>query len=297
MKKATIIHNPGAGDETHGQRGIITMIESLGYECRYISTKDNFKSKMRPDNDLIVIAGGDGTVRKLTKKVLLEKDFKEQLICLLPKGTANNIAYTLGLKDSERQIRQVIKKENELHLDIWQVERVKGVKFFIEALGFGLFPALINDMRNLDARYKDEPEKKLGLAVDKLHILTHELAANQYEIYADGKNFSGKYLMVELMNIKSIGPNMTLAPDADPSDGMLDLVLIDEKQRDALCKHLKARSQGKRSAFKPEIVRASEVSIVTDAKLAHADDELVDLNKKYKIKVYKHNRQLHFFVP
>ncbi len=297
MKKATIFHNPGAGDEEHGERAIIRMAESLGYHCKYLSTKENFKDKVGSNNELFIIAGGDGTVRKLCKKFLLNAPFNQVPLCLLPKGTANNIAYTLGVRDSERQARAIIKQHKQLSFDVWNVQRIPGVSFFVEALGFGLFPTLIKEMRQLDDIYRDEPEKKLGLAKDKLHILSHELPMQRYEIYADGKNYSGDYLMVELMNIKSIGPNLILSKEANPCDGMLDLVLFGKEDREKLCKHLKAKSSGKRSAFKPNIISAKKIDIVTEEKLCHADDELIELNRAATIKVRLGKTPLNFLIP
>lgn len=296
MKKAVILHNPGAGDEGHDHREIIEMVESLGFECRYLSTKENFKKKIHKDNDLIVVAGGDGTVRKLSKVLLTNQDTIQQPIYLLPKGTANNIAYTLNVKDSKRHAVPLIKGGNTMPFDVWHFNKVKGLNFFIEALGFGLFPSLISEMRHIDKRYKDEPEKKLDLAVDKLHILTHEFPLEKYEIYADGKNYSGNYLMVELMNIKSIGPNFILSKEADPSDGLLDLVLIGESERDAVIKHLKARSLGKRTNFNPEVIRAKDITITTNAKFCHADDEIIELKKKHKFKISQGETPLRFIT-
>lgn len=296
MKKAAIIHNPGAGDETHDHKELIEMVEGLGFKCHYHSTKGKAKAKIKKDDELLLIAGGDGTVRKVAKLLFRNPDIACPPIYLMPKGTANNFAYTLKFKDNVNYAKKLIKAENIIELDVWHFNKVKGLNFFLEGLGFGLFPHLISDMRQIDNRYKDEPEKKLGLAIDKLHVLAHEFPSNYYEIYADDKNLSGHYIMVELMNIKSIGPNMVLAKEASPSDGFLDLILVDESEREALGKYLKNRSMGKNSSFKTELIRAKEIKIVTNTPYMHADDEIIQLKKKHKFKIALSDNKLRFLT-
>ena len=46
------------------------------------------------------------------------------------------------------------------------------------------------------------------------------------------------------MNIREVGPELALAPSADPGDGLLDVVLIADEHRDALRAHVEARLGG-----------------------------------------------------
>src|SRR5262249_34618145 len=55
-----------------------------------------------------------------------------------------------------------------------------------------------------------------------------------FSVTADGERLDGDYLLVQVLNIRSVGPNLVLSPDADPADGFLDLVLAGENERDAL---------------------------------------------------------------
>src|SRR5688572_1996720 len=61
MKVSTLIHNPGAGAEKYTKEQLTSRIESLGYECRYSSTKNKGWKDIDPDTDFVIIAGGDGT--------------------------------------------------------------------------------------------------------------------------------------------------------------------------------------------------------------------------------------------
>ncbi|MEO8627522.1 MAG: hypothetical protein ABI612_05390 [Betaproteobacteria bacterium] len=47
----------------------------------------------------------------------------------------------------------------------------------------------------------------------------------------DGNDISGVYIMFQAMNIQRVGPNLFIAPDADPGDGLFDVVLLAEDER------------------------------------------------------------------
>jgi diacylglycerol kinase (ATP) len=70
MKIAKLIHNPTAGDEEHSKKQLISIIEANGFECIYSTTKKKSWKNIEPEVDFIIAAGGDGTVRKITKEVL-----------------------------------------------------------------------------------------------------------------------------------------------------------------------------------------------------------------------------------
>ena len=76
------------------------MIEKNGFECKYSSVKKKGWKEFENGLEILAIAGGDGTVRKVVKAMLSRK-MHEKIwpIGLIPLGTANNIGKTLGLAD------------------------------------------------------------------------------------------------------------------------------------------------------------------------------------------------------
>jgi len=54
----------------------------------------------------------------------------------------------------------------------------------------------------------------------------------------DGRDLSGRYVLVEAMIIRFIGPRLHLAPDADPGDGLFDVVLASHDQCAELLEYL-----------------------------------------------------------
>jgi diacylglycerol kinase (ATP) len=86
------------------------------------------------------------------------------------------------------------------------------------------------------------------------------------------EDLSGEYLAVEVMNIREIGPRLPLAPQADPGDGLLDLVLVPPERRAELVEYI--ASLGASRAFPPVVSRRVPcVEISWSADDGHVDDE------------------------
>ncbi len=232
MKKIKLVHNPGAGDEEHTKEVLIKQIRAAGFECRYSSTKEEGWKTIEEDTTIIAVAGGDGTVRKVTKQLLKRKILEKILpIGLLPLGTANNIAKTLEIeKDTEAVINNwptaLIKK-----IDIGLVENVPGVDFFLEGFGFGISPYLMKEMQKAAMKYPS-PEAELKGALKKMHEIILSYQPVHCTLEVDGTDHSGNFSMVEVMNIRSVGPNMVLSPYADPGDGEFEVVMVPEAHKE-----------------------------------------------------------------
>src|SRR6476659_4191599 len=152
MKIINLFHNPTAGNENHDKEELISLMEKNGFECQYSSTKENWKD-IDEKADFIVAAGGDGTIRKITKE-LLDRKLSEKTwpIALLPLGTANNIAQTLNIGGSAEEI---IQSWHHTHVKAFDVGRIRGlpkVDFFLESLGYGMFPYLIKKMKKVETQ-------------------------------------------------------------------------------------------------------------------------------------------------
>jgi len=93
----TLIHNPGAGDEQQPTAGQIeALMKEAGHKVRYQSTKENgWQKALKKSADLVAVAGGDGTVGKVARRLI----GSGVPIAVLPLGTANNISKTLGIAD------------------------------------------------------------------------------------------------------------------------------------------------------------------------------------------------------
>src|SRR5678816_239765 len=139
MKIINLLHNPTAGNEDHDKEELISLLEKNGFECQYSSMKKDWKD-IDEKVDFIISAGGDGTIRKITKH-LLERKLSEKTwpIALLPLGTANNIAQTLEINGTTEEIIQSWHKAEMKEFDVGRIRNLPKIEFFLESLGYGMF--------------------------------------------------------------------------------------------------------------------------------------------------------------
>ncbi len=297
MRLAQLLHNPGAGDEVHPKQELISMIEeTLDLECRYFSTKEKDWKDIEPGIDLLIIAGGDGTVRKVSRELLNRKRIDRQVpIAILPLGTANNIAKTLHITG---EVKDVIKSWRKKHVKKFDIGRIDGIpdqKFSLEGFGYGIFPNVIKGMRGPDKEFRSMPDEKMKKAVDMLADMIRDQEPFYCSIEIDGADHSGNYLLVEVMNIQSIGPNLQLAPHADPGDGKLEVVLLTERHRDQLLEQVHDGGPEKKLAF--PTFKGSSIHLHCEEKNLHNDDELVKIKEPGPVHIECQGSMLDFLVP
>lgn len=268
--RISLVHNPTAGG---GQEAddLVKLLTDAGYEVRHRSSKDDWEALLQDPGDLVVAAGGDGTVRK----VALAAADRGVRLGILPIGTANNIGKTLGMLGDARELVDSWHggAAKDLALDLGEVAAAGASARFAEGVGGG-------PVADLVARGKEveKDAKLLGRETDRaLHLLgelIREARPLRWRISAGGEDLSGDYLGVEVMNIRFVGPNVPLAPDADPSDGLLDLVLIKKEDREPILDYLDRRLH-LASGVMPQLrtVRADRFELVAPAGLRlHLDD-------------------------
>lgn len=297
MKKTVkLIHNPGAGDETHSRETLTKQIEDAGFDCRYSSTEKADWKVLEDDVDIVAVAGGDGTVRKVLKQLLKKKDAaKKPVVGVLPLGTANNIGKTFNLMKPTGDVVSAWPQADVKKVDIGLVRNVPGIKFFFEGLGFGIFPSLMKEMKNAAEEYAS-PQEELKGALKKLHGILHTYKAKQCKLTVDGTDHSGRFFMVEVMNIRSIGPNMLLAPQADPGDGEFEIVLVPEAHKEKFAEFILQDLIGGEDTYHFHTLKGKNISIQWDGVRVHADDQMLKLPKQAPIDIRIKPGAVEFFV-
>ena len=100
----------------------------------YCSTKDkHHKKALQKSWDFVIVAGGDGTVGRLVRGL---KD-RSIPIAILPTGTANNIARSLGIVGDPQEILAGIAQAAVKSLDVGVAKGPWGKEIFLEAVGLG----------------------------------------------------------------------------------------------------------------------------------------------------------------
>jgi diacylglycerol kinase (ATP) len=213
--RVTLMHNPTAGHDSPSDDELVEALEKAGHKVDYQSTKKKkWKAALKKPGELVVIAGGDGTVGKVVKQ--MAKRGSEVPVAILPVGTANNIARSLGIDGDPGALIAGWEAGRRARLDVGTVRGPWGETLFLEALGFGLFT---HSMALVETRVEtDEPGDRDTELERDLRFLHKTLAATRsrhWGVSVDHQDQSKAYFLLEVQNIPYIGPNVRLAPDAD----------------------------------------------------------------------------------
>jgi diacylglycerol kinase family enzyme len=270
----TVVHNPESGTRGTPRDRLVRLLGDQGFSVTYASTSDQRWEHVLDDpGDLVLVAGGDGTVGHVAERLV----GRGVPLAILPTGTANNIAKSLELTDSAETMVAGLRRAARRRFDAGTVRGRWGVRHFLEGVGLGLFARTmcLVDERTAKGRIEAaEGEAALTRDLRYLARVLEQLRPQHWHIEADGTDRSGEYLLCEVMNIRSVGPNLVLAPEADSGDGWLDLVLARHEDRHQLQAYIAGRIAGREPSLELPTERARRVRIVAGGEEIQVDDEI-----------------------
>jgi diacylglycerol kinase (ATP) len=259
------------------------LVERAGHTVAGVAKRYDEGSPLPGGNpDLVVAAGGDGTVSTvagIASKI-------SATLAILPLGTANNIATSLGVNAPVAELIASWSTARRVPFDLGCARAASREWLVVEGVGGGLVPAGIARARAESEHREDiPPAAEVAAAVRAFRDTLVDLEPRPLTLVLDGQEMSDAFLLVEVLNIRSIGPNLVFAPDASSSDGYFDVILAQECHREELLTYLGHRSEGRDARLALPRRRAREV-IITRSTDLHFDDERVDTRELGEISIY-----------
>jgi diacylglycerol kinase (ATP) len=223
--KARVICNPASSggdydpEELHG--------ELEGYELEWITTEspeDAREAAKEWHNGLLIVVGGDGTISEVVNGLGRAGFPAGVTLAILPAGTGNDLAATLAIPDDPEEAAALLRQNRVRTLDVVRV-RSEGIgeQFFINVATGGM-GAEISGLAD------GEMKKRWGkLAYLRASLeVAREYGAKEVTLTLDGAEHNLRAVNLAIGNCRYAGSGWLAAPRANPEDGLLDLVVIED---------------------------------------------------------------------
>ena len=225
MKRARVIYNPTSGKELMKKNlpDILDVLEQAGFEASaYATTAEPESAKKEARRaaeagfDLVVAAGGDGTINEVVNGIApLENRPK---MAIIPGGTTNDYARALKVpRDNIRAAAEVILKNQTVKMDIGKAAEM----YFINIAAGGHLTELT---------YEVPSELKsifgyLAYLAKGAELLPQIKPIKMHLKYDDGV-YEGDASMFFLGLTNSVGGFEQIVPDAKLDDGKFSLIIV-----------------------------------------------------------------------
>ncbi|WP_232697554.1 diacylglycerol kinase [Brevibacillus daliensis] len=224
MKRARLIYNPTSGREAVRRQlpDILDILEGAGYETScHATTGEGDATReaalaVERDFDLIVVAGGDGTIYEVINGIAEKKNRPE--LGIIPCGTTNDLARALGLPKSITKACQIIAAGRTRPIDVGKINN----RYFINIAGGGTLteltyevPSKLKTIIGHMAYYIKGIEKLPSISPTHIRIETR-----------DGVIVDEEIMLFLISNSNSVGGFEKLAPHANLGDGKLDCLVL-----------------------------------------------------------------------
>jgi diacylglycerol kinase (ATP) len=274
-----VLANPHAGRGRH--RGLLSkVLDRLGASGRTVrllsaaGPEEAEKACHRAVAEgvgALVAVGGDGTLHRAVQAVAgTTVGFG-----IVPAGTGNDFAAGAGVPAdplaAADAIAEAVRAGHATAIDLARVTTTEGdVRWFGAVLAAG-FDAIVNERANR-MRWPRGP-RRYDLAI---LLELARLRPRGYSLVLDGVDRSLSGVLVAIGNCPSYGGGMLICPDADPADGLLDVVVAGPLGRGAVAR-LKPRLRRGTHVTDPAVssYRAREIKITSEGIFAYADGERV----------------------
>ena len=199
----------------------ITTEKNIPFEIVPTNASGNYgflKEKIEAENitDLIIV-GGDGTVNQIVNSLhkLVDVNFG-----IIPVGSGNGLAYAAGIPKKPKDAILHLFKGTPQYIDAFRIND----RFSCMLSGLGFDAKVAQDFSTSASR---------GLLTYTQQSLLNFFKAQpyQFEVTVEDFTFFTESYFISIANGNQFGNNITIAPQADLTDGMLDVVIVQKMSK------------------------------------------------------------------
>jgi diacylglycerol kinase (ATP) len=248
------------------------------FETQSATDAFGFAAKAVADNyDLILAAGGDGTINQVVNGVLAGNLPVNLLpvLGILPAGSGNDFARTVSITLDPEELKDRLSRLNSKPIDIgsvtFQQNNIQSHSYFINVASAGMGPEVLNTMAS--------GKKPFGSAVAYYTAILKTFLSYRcirVNIRTSDWQWSNNLRTLAVGNGKFFGSGLCIAPEAKPDDGIfsafvcgnvsvLDFIRYTSKLKNA--KRINNQKIEYREAEKLELTAKSPCRIEADGEL------------------------------
>ncbi|MDZ5474198.1 YegS/Rv2252/BmrU family lipid kinase [Bacillus sp. 31A1R] len=286
IQKAMLIYNGNAGQKDINRTiGVCIPILSTKFEEILLLKTNKPKhaielcTRYGSEMDLVIVVGGDGTVHECING--LAPLSKRPAIGIIPAGTCNDFARTLGYSlDIKEAALQIVEGER-VPVDTIQVNK----NYFINFWGIGLVTETSSNIKNKEK----ELLGRVSYFLSAIRTI-NEVDSFRYTIEYEDGTVNGEGIMILITNGNYIGTNKLPFKNISYDDGSINIFMVKEANM-ALLKELLINDASINDQYTNEIEHLSSQQFkITTEKILKADmDGEVYLETPCEFKVLKHH--------
>ncbi len=284
MSYAKVIVNPvaGAGRTAKKWPHIMGHLKRIGLRFEHDLTEapghaiELARLAVKRGFERVVSVGGDGTINEVVNGIHDAGSLGEVTLGIIETGTGGDYIRTIGVPRLYEDACQRLMSRSRLTVDVGMVEYMNNNRpvrrLFVNFAGLGFDAEIVRRTTQQFKALGGMPSYLMGLLTTLICYQNQEVS-----LIIDGEVVDGKVCTVLISNGKYGGGGMMAAPEADLTDGLLDVLIIGNLTKGDLLRSLPRIYQGTHLSHpKVTLKRAREVEVRSARPLPlQADGELL----------------------
>ncbi len=182
------------------------------------------RKAIRAGCDYLIAAGGDGTLNEVINGIATPSPPSGVCVGIVPLGTANDFARSMGLMGDIDATIDILRTKTTARIDLVSMNSER-TRYFVNTSAGG-FSGIVDEKLTPEIKLAWGPLAYLRSAAAALP----ELHAYRTTVtFDDAESLVTDVYNVIVANGQFVAGGLPIAPQADPSDGLLDAVLIPKR--------------------------------------------------------------------
>jgi diacylglycerol kinase (ATP) len=276
VARVTVLTNPasGHGNAPHAAERAIARFQQRGVDvCGIVGTDARHArrlvdAELSRGTDALVVVGGDGIVSVALQALALG----DVPLGIIPAGTGNDHAREYGLPTGDPAAAADVVVDGSVEtVDLGRIKGADGTDRWFGTVMAAGFDSLVSDRTNRMSWPHGRMRYNVAMVAElsKLRLLPFRLTFDGEELVTD-------LTLAAFGNTRSYGGGMLICPDADHSDGQLDVTMVQSASRTKLIRLFPTVFKGTHVDLdQVRTARAKVITVDSPGINAYADGEFV----------------------